>query len=240
MPRIVSVNVGEIESLPHGLTTVDTAIRKTPVDSPVEVTPTGLRGDHQADRRHHGGPDKALLLFSREQYPTLEHHIGREVAIPSFGENLTITGMTESEVCLGDVIRIGTTTLEVTQPRNPCYKQAVLHGVKDLVLVVERTGCTGWYVRVLEPGTLTAGDDLVLLDRPHPDASIALVNRVLHRLDDQAFDTERIGRLLIIPSLGGSLRDRLERLSHNDIEDPRRRREGPMNPAPVAGTSEVP
>lgn len=228
-PRVASVNVGEIASLPHGRTSVQTAIRKHPVEGPVALGSLGFTGDHQADTRNHGGPDKAVLLFSLEQYPSLARHIGHEISVPSFGENLTIAGTTEESVCIGDVIRIGTATLEVNQPRNPCYKQAALHQVRDLVLEVERTGATGWYARVLEPGEVTAGDDVTLIDRPFADVTVASVNGILHPPDDSTFDHEQIGHLLTIPALAGRLRDRLEHLSRNEIEDPSRRRRGPTD-----------
>ena len=228
-PRVASVNVGEIASLPHGRTSVQTAIRKHPVEGPVALGSLGFTGDHQADTRNHGGPDKAVLLFSLERYPILTRHIGHEIPVPSFGENLTITGTTEEGVCIGDVVRVGTATLEVNQPRNPCYKQAALHQVRDLVLEVERTGATGWYARVLEPGEVTAGDDVTLIDRPFADVTVASVNGILHPPDDSTFDHEQIGHLLTIPALAGRLRDRLEHLSRNEIEDPSRRRRGPTD-----------
>lgn len=227
MPAVVSVNVGAIEPLPHGRTHVPSAIRKHPVTGPVAIGMLGLAGDAQADTRHHGGPDKAVLLFALEQYEPLARHIGRRLEVPAFGENLTLRGLTEHDVCLGDVLRIGTATVEVTQPRNPCYKQAALHGVKDLVLEVERTGCTGWYARVLVPGAVTAGDGAEVIARPYGDASVAAVNRLLHPPDDATFEQGLIGRLLTIPSLGGALRDRLTHLAAGEVEDPRSRRLGP-------------
>lgn len=226
MPHVTSVNVGDVEQLPHGRGTVATAIRKHPVEGAVAIGPEGLDGDRQADRRHHGGPDKAALLFSLERYPTLRHVIGHDLAVPSFGENLTVSGACEADTCIGDTLRIGTAIVQVTQPRNPCFKQAALHRVKNLVIEIERTGCTGWYVRVRQPGSLRAGDDLILLDRPHPLATVELINRVIHSPVQDAFDLDRIADLLRIPTLGASLRDRLDHLAHNIVEDPQRRRLG--------------
>ena len=227
MVEVVSVNIGAVEQLPHGRTTVSTAIRKLPVTGPVRITATAVVGDAQADAKHHGGPDKAVLVFSLDQYPTLERHIGREVAVPSFGENLTVTGASELDTCLGDTIRIGTALLQVSQPRNPCYKQAALHRVKDLVVHIERSGATGWYVRVLEPGLVTAGDEVVVVSRPYPGVTVAEVNRVLHPLDGGVVDLERIHRLLEVPELAANLRHHLERLAQGDVADPRSRRLGP-------------
>ena len=227
MVEVVSVNIGAVEQLPHGRTTVATAIRKHPVAGPVLIAATGPVGDVQADAKHHGGPDKAVLVFSLDRYATLERHIGREVAVPSFGENLTVTGASELDTCLGDTVRIGTALLQVSQPRNPCYKQAALHRVKDLVVHIERSGATGWYVRVLEPGLITAGDEVVVVSRPHPGVTVAEVNRVLHPLDGRVVDLERIHRLLEVPELAANLRHHLERLAQGDVGDPRSRRLGP-------------
>jgi len=154
-----------------------TGFFKEPVAGPVAFTSAGADGDEQADRVNHGGPDKAVLADSAD------HYLGwrTELEIPelpfgAFAENLTIAGLTEAEVCIGDRWRAGEVLFEVSQPRQPCCKLARRWRVKSLPALVSHTGRTGWYLRVLTDGALTAGTELELIDRPNPEVTIRRVN----------------------------------------------------------------
>ncbi|WP_344679455.1 MOSC domain-containing protein [Saccharopolyspora taberi] len=146
---------------------------------PVEVGELGLAGDEQGDTKHHGGPDKAVLLYPGEHYPVWAGEIG-DLATPSFGENLTTRGVTEADVVVGSVYAVGSVVLQVTQPRRPCFKQAAFHGIEDMAVRAQRSGRTGFYCRVLRPGHLRAGDRLELLDRPEHGITAAELHRVMN------------------------------------------------------------
>ena len=156
-----------------------TAIDKTAVDGPVAVGPLGLAGDVQVDRRHHGGPDKAVCAYPSEHLPGWAERLRRDLRPGAFGENLSTSGVTEEDACIGDRWRVGTVLLEITYPRTPCVKLAARHRHPHLIRLVRETGRSGWYLRVLEPGTLQAGDRLERVARPEPAVSLAEVNAML-------------------------------------------------------------
>ncbi len=148
-------------------------IWKEPVVGPVSVGREGLEGDQIADRRHHGGTERAILMYAGDHYPRWRSEWGRKDVGPgSFGENLTVRGVTESTVCVGDVFRIGETHLEISSPRAPCDTLARRHGRRDLVTVVRANHRHGWYLRVLRGGNLESGQAVELLDRPYPQWTI--------------------------------------------------------------------
>jgi MOSC domain-containing protein YiiM len=158
-----------------------TGFFKTPIDGPVFVSATNLAGDGQADLKNHGGIDKAVLAYSADHYP----HWRDELHLPgmpfgAFGENLTIAGLTEQLVHIGDIFRIGAVTFEVSQPRQPCWKLARRWRRHELTGLVVRNGRSGWYLRVLEQGWIEAQMPVVLVDRPNPSWSIARANEILH------------------------------------------------------------
>ena len=166
---LLSVRVGAIQPLgPKG---IPSAFAKHRVEGAVAVGPLGLAGDEQAELSVHGGPDKAVYGYPaahyaawRDDYP--EHG---DLFVPGgVGENLTIAGWTEADLCVGDVHRMGTATLQVCQPRQPCFKFALRFDDNRLPKAMVRTGRAGWYYRVLEPGSLKEGDAVVCIDRPHP------------------------------------------------------------------------
>ena len=182
-----SVNVGEPRTLgrPDAADPMDrpwtTGFFKTPVAGPVAVGRINLAGDGQADRRVHGGPDKAVLAYAAGHYPAWRAELGMpELPFGGFGENLTVRGLSEGTVCLGDVVRAGSALLQLAQPRGPCWKIGRRWRREELPALVQRTGRTGWYYRVLEEGTVAAGDAVTVLERPYPRWDVATLNRVLH------------------------------------------------------------
>ena len=206
--RLVSLNTGRPAPLPHRDRQVETSFVKASIQSSLWLGHNGLDGDEQADKKNHGGPDKAVCLYALEHYPYWEKRLGSELPEAAFGENFSTTGFTESEVCIGDVYRVGSATVQVNQPRQPCYKLAARHGTKELALWVEETGFTGFYLRCLEPGEVSAGDNFTLVERPDHGLSVAEANRVMHH-DKQ--DKADIERLLSVPELANSWRKQLEK-----------------------------
>ncbi len=210
-------------------------IEKTPVRGPVEVTRLGLTGDEQGDRKHHGGPDKAVLLYPSEHYQAWAQRLGR-LTPPAFGENLTISGVLESDVVLGSIYTIGTALLQVSQPRRPCYKLAAHHGIADMAVMTQRTGRTGFYCRVLRPGHVEASDTLDLLFRPRHGITAAEVHRVLN-VDraDRAAAQRLLDQPEVLPaSWVALLRKRLD----GQVDDQTERLQGPASAGPMETTAD--
>jgi MOSC domain-containing protein YiiM len=191
-----------------------TGFFKTPIDGPIFVGKTNLAGDGQADLKHHGGIDKAVLAYSAEHYPKWRDELAKpDLPFGAFGENLTVSGMTEGLVCIGDIFRVGEVTFEVSQPRQPCWKLARRWRMHELTGMVVRNGRSGWYLRVMEEGHVEAGMPVELLERPNPAWSVARANEILHhRRTDLPLTLE----LAAVPRLANSwvseLRERAEQL----------------------------
>ena len=182
---IVSVQVGGIAPLgPKG---VPSGFIKRPVNEPVMAGRFGLAGDRQADRRVHGGPDKAIYCYPVEHYASWRTVVPQHVALlvpGGLGENLTTEGLDEDDVAIGDTFRIGRATAQVTQPRQPCFKLALRFEDPQMVKAMVRSGFSGWYLRVLDAGQIRAGTPITLIDRPNPAWSITRFNqstRVMER-----------------------------------------------------------
>ena len=179
-PRVVSVQVGRIA--PLGPQRVPSGFVKSPVHGPVHAGRLDLTGDEQADPSVHGGPDKAVYCYPSEHYPLWLRDLPRhaQVLVPgAFGENLTTAGLDEGSVSIGDVLRVGSAELQVTQPRQPCFKLALRFDDKGLPRAMMKTGRSGWYVRVLIEGELQAGDAIHILRRPNPAWTIARFNALI-------------------------------------------------------------
>jgi MOSC domain-containing protein YiiM len=166
------------------------AILKEPVRGQLWAGREGLSGDQQYDRTGHGGPDRALLMYSADHYPRWRQEWGRkDLAAGGFGENLTVTGLNEDSACIGDVYRIGAVRVEVSSPRSPCANLSRLHGIPELVKTIVQNHRSGWYLRVLQEGWLEAGIPLELVDRPFPQWTIrraANVKRLRADLPEEA------------------------------------------------------
>jgi MOSC domain-containing protein YiiM len=163
------------------------AIGKTPVDGRVWLGETGLEGDQQAEVKIHGGPEKALHQYPFDHYarwrtawPADEFDIARLDERGAFGENISASHMTETDVCVGDVYRMGGAVVQVSQPRQPCWKLNLRFGRADMSRAVQDSRRTGWYYRVLEAGEVGAGDTIERLARPHAGWSIDRLLRVLY------------------------------------------------------------
>lgn len=149
-----------------------------------EITRLGIVGDQQADRRVHGGPEKALHEFARESYVTIAASFPElaATAVPgTLGENLSSAGRDDTNVCIGDTLRIGSTVVQVSQPRRPCWKINHRFECRALSHFVERRQLTGWYYRVIEPGMITLGDRIELLDRTGEGITIAAFTKTVTR-----------------------------------------------------------
>lgn len=175
---IEAVYAGRPAPLGCGPRLVESAVVKTTLMGAAFIGTDGLAGDEQADRRHHGGPMKALLV-----YP-IEHYAGQGPAtrLPAgtLGENLSVRGLLETNVRIGDVFAIGDVIAKVTQPRRPCFKLGLRHQSPTLPRELESAGHTGFYLRVLQPGFVTAGAPVILVARARHGVNLAEVNRVMN------------------------------------------------------------
>jgi MOSC domain-containing protein YiiM len=176
VPRIVSVNVGTPRQLSvrRGRPMMS-AIGKLPVDGPVRVEGVNLAGDDQADRRVHGGPDKAVYAYAREDSDWWAEQLGREIVDGMFGENLTTEGVDVSNALVGERWRIGTVELEVCQPRLPCSKLGLRFCDLKMVKLFGQASRPGAYLRIVTEGELQSGDELTVVSRPDHDVTVALV-----------------------------------------------------------------
>lgn len=194
------------------------AIDKRAVEGPVRIGPEGLAGDEQGDRRVHGGPDKAIHHYPRDHYASWQGEVGAHAllqAAGAFGENISTSGITEADVCLGDRLRLGSALVEVSQARQPCWKLSDRFGIADMARRVQDSGRSGWYYRVLETGTVQAGDTLVLVDRPHPHWPLPRLSELLYR---RTLDRDELHGALALP-LVPSWRKLFERrLQQGDTE----------------------
>jgi MOSC domain-containing protein YiiM len=174
MPILLSVQSARARRVQIHGRSVLTAIHKLPVTGPVAVVPMGLVGDEQADLSVHGGLDKAVYAHPGEHYPFWQEaraqagltSIDEALPFGSLGENLTLQGLLEADVWLGDVLEFAQCRLRVTQPREPCYKFNAAMGFNGASKLMAQTGRCGFYLAVQQPGTLSAGESFAL--RPGP------------------------------------------------------------------------
>jgi MOSC domain-containing protein YiiM len=180
--RIVSVNVSMPREITVGDRTVVTGIFKEPAPGAVVLTDTNLEGDGQADRVNHGGPSKAVYAYPYEHYAYWSEELGRDdFEFGQFGENLTVEGLLESELRLGDVLEIGDAALQVAQARIPCFKLGIRMGARDFPKRFLDSGLSGFYLRILRGGTLRAGDEVRFGERGVGTPTVRQLLDMTHR-----------------------------------------------------------
>lgn len=207
---VQSIQVGKIRSYSDQTgKTWQSAIEKSGVEGPIEVGPEGLAGDQQADLVHHGGVDKAVHGYSSEHFADWQKGFPEwSVMAGCFGENLTIAGQTERDVWIGDVFQIGSCRLQVSQPRQPCWKLARRNNIDKLAVQVQQLGRTGWYFRVLQAGVIQAGDSIELVERPSDGILISRANEIMYAKPRSAEDDLELASC---PYLSEAWREDLEK-----------------------------
>ena len=184
------------------------AIQKRPQEGPVQIHAEGLAPDEQADRRVHGGPEMALHLYPLDHHEWWRGEIGDHPALDEpggFGSNIALRGLTEEDVHIGDRFRLGTALIEVSQPRQPCWKIEHRFGHKGMVASIIRTGRSGWYFRVIETGEVQAGDSL---ERVAPGALDWSIARVFRALVAGKASPAELAELAALPALTPRLREK--------------------------------
>lgn len=231
MNRVISVNVGLPADIQWQGKTVRTAIWKRPVDGRVMARRLNLAGDGQGDLKGHGGEHRAVMVYQLDSYRYWEN-VFQEANYPygQFGENLTIDGLADSEVCIGDRFRIGSAVFEVTQPRVTCYRMGIRMNRPEMPALLVSHRRPGFYFRVIEEGEIGAGDEIVRIAGGPERITVAEIDAMLY-LHDHTSD--RLERALRIPALSagwqGSLRNILEASNAGQAANA-----GPASPAAVS------
>lgn len=206
--RLVSLNVGMPKPVKGPKGQVTTGIFKSPVSGRLTLRRYNLDGDGQADLRYHGGEHKAVYAYPYEHYAYWRERLNRDdFTFGQFGENLTTEGLLETEVHIGDIYCIGTASIQVTQPRQPCYKLGIRMGRPEIVKEFLESERSGIYFRVVEEGELAAGDPIELVKADPERVSVQFVNHL--RFFDKS-NRDEIEKALRVEALSPSWREDFE------------------------------
>ena len=210
--KLLSVNIGPLCEVIRNGKKVQSGIFKEPVEGPIEVHSLGLEGDRQANKNLHGGADKAICVYPAEHYDLWRDELMKpDLSFGDFGENLTILGLREDTVCIGDRFRIGSAEVAVTQPREPCITLNARFGLVDLAMRFRNSGRSGFYFSVVKEGSLNRGDKIECIFKDENKVLVSEFNHVLNKdpgLEDVMF---RASKVSVLPQ---GLKDKLtKRLS---------------------------
>lgn len=224
---LLSLRVGTPR--PFGPKGQPSAIDKQAVAESAYLDFTGFTDDRQGDPSHHGGPEKAVHHYASEHYAVWRRELARydglqNMDIGGFGENVSTIGLTEANVAVGDIFTLGHAVIQLTQPRQPCWKLSQRFNVKGMALKVQTSGRTGWYYRVLEPGLIRPGDRFQRQERPRPAWTL---DRVLNLLYRDSLDLADLRQLAVLPETTDRMRAlAAKRLRDLTVEDWAPRLEG--------------
>ncbi|MCK9491761.1 MAG: MOSC domain-containing protein [Sulfurimonas sp.] len=202
--KVLELKVGSVETIKLEDSKREflvSAIKKKPTPK-AYLTKKGFSEDEQGDTLHHGGENKALFLFSASTYEKLNSHFESNFdfrGVASFGENLILSDICESDICIGDIFEIGEAIVQITQPRQPCWKLSASTKEKDMTKVTFLNGFTGWYAKVLKEGYISKEDEVILQKRAHKNLTIAKLNELIV---DPMSDEEATKEALLCDDLG--------------------------------------
>lgn len=206
--KLLAISISGIKQLEFQGKRTATGICKQTVDGPVTVTRLGIAGDSQADRENHGGIDKAVYVYSADNYRYWEQELGKMLSYGQFGENLAVTGMTDETVHIGDIFQIGPVEAQVTQPRVPCFKLGMRMEDAEFVRRFHFSGRVGFYLRILKEGTLTTGD---IIELKQAGAGQLRLSDAMLALNKNPRQQDIIARALAIPALSQAWQDSLKK-----------------------------
>lgn len=207
--KVLSVNVGRAREFEYNGRPAKSAIWKSPVAGRVLARGVNLDGDDQADRKAHGGPNKAVYAYAVEDLRWWEQELGRSLRFGGFGENLTTEGVEVNDALIGERWAIGTAVLEVSEPRVPCWRLGVRMNDEMFLRRFTEALRPGAYLRIIAEGDLGAGDEIRVIHKPDHDLTIRDVFRVYSR------DRDEVERLVAIPQLSERWREWAQRLLQN-------------------------
>jgi len=205
---VVSVNVGRPREFEYKGRPAKSAIWKLPIAGRVQAKGVNLEGDEQADRKAHGGPDKAVYAYAIEDTRWWEWNLGRLLQYGEFGENLTTQGIAVNDALVGERWAIGTAVFEVSEPRLPCWRLGVRMNDQMFVRRFSEALRPGTYLRIIGAGDLSAGDEIRVIHRPDHDLTVQDVFRIYTR------DRDEVERLIAIPQMSDSWKQWAESLLH--------------------------
>src|SRR6266513_906675 len=235
MARLLSVNVGLPRDVEWRGRIVRTGIWKDPVQGRRRVNRLNVEGDGQADLGGHGGEQRAVFVYQVESYRYWEERLGRhDLTHGQFGENFTIEGLPDDEVCIGARYRIGTALFEVTQPRVTCYRVGIRTKEPQMAALLTSSGRPGFYLRVLEEGDVGAGDPIVLIARGPEQMTVAQVNALLY---SSHHPRDELERALRIPALSPGWRWSFQELIKSRDANPGATGNAGLAPATAAQTA---
>ena len=203
MMIIESLNIGLPKKEIFYRREMSTGICKTATASPLSLSASGFEGDGVGDLRHHGGRDKAVCVYSLDHYPYWGKLLRITLPGAAFGENLTVSGLHEKDVCIGDIYEAGSALLQVSQPRQPCGTLSARFGTDNMITLVRDSGFTGFYFRVVRTGRVKKGDQLQLKEKDNNLVTVAFANSIYYH---QRTDCEGIERVLAVDALSASWR----------------------------------
>ena len=210
--NLLAVSVGRPREISWQDRVVNTSIFKTPVEGRIRVSRLNLDGDEQSDLLVHGGPDKAVCVYSMDHYPFWRRELEIEECGPGwFGENFSIEGQTETQVAIGDTYEIGSAVVQISQPRSPCWKLGRRWKRLDMPKLVVHSGRTGWYLRVIETGQVESGDVLTPVERPFPHLTVDAVNAAAYSRGG-ATNIDAVRELANCPALAQAWRGKFRNL----------------------------
>jgi MOSC domain-containing protein YiiM len=209
--QIISTNIGKPVTVEWRGQQLQTGIYKYPVNSPIFLDIEDVENDHVLDRRYHGGTDKACYLYSADHYQfwQLKYPLN-DWSLGMFGENLTVAGLDESEIKIGDCFQIGEAVVQVSQPRQPCFKLGIRFGDQSVVDTFWESQFPGVYVRLLKSGNVKTGDELILIERNQDSLSVAQVFSIFR---NKRSNMELIKRAIDEPFLADSCRKDIRKIS---------------------------
>ncbi len=206
--QLLAISCGRPRDIEHRGQRVQTGIYKEPVAGEHRVSRLGLVDDCQMDRVNHGGEDKAVYVYTIENHRFWEECLGRSFPFGQWGENFTVSGLPDESVHIGDIFRIGSLRLQVTQPRVPCFKLGIKLGDPAFVARFHRSGRVGFYLRVLEEGVVAAPSPVELLEQ---DPGRLNIRDAMLGLTQGPRQREIIERALALPALSTAWRQSLKK-----------------------------
>jgi MOSC domain-containing protein YiiM len=220
MARILSINIGRAREFEFNGRPAKSAIWKTPVNGRIAAHGVNLEGDDQADRKAHGGPDKAVYAYAVEDVRWWEEKLGRSLQYGEFGENLTTEGIAVNDAPVGERWAIGTAVFEVSEPRIPCWRLGVRMNDQMFPKTFTEALRPGTYLRIIVEGEIGAGDEIRIIERPVHDLTVRDVFRIYTR------DRGEVERLLAVPRISESWLGWAQRF----LEETKARRAGSNSP----------
>ena len=198
--KVLSVNVGSLQKMLRNGKKIQTGIFKKSTEGPINVKRLGLEGDQQANKKLHGGIDKAICVYPSEYYELWKEELGKpDLSFGDFGENLTTFGLLEDDIYLGDRLRIGSVEVVVTQPREPCITLNVRLGRKDVSALIRKSGRSGFYFSVEKEGIIKNGDSIENISKEENRVSVSDFNQIINGETGIADIIERASKVDVLP-----------------------------------------